>query len=86
LIIFTAHAEEQIRARNITRELVLGTIEKPQQTISGRMGRRIYQSRYFDSFEHKEMLVRVIIETEGDNLIIISTYKSSKLEKFWLES
>jgi len=86
LIIFTAQAEEQVQSRNIARELVLDTFENPHQRIPGYKGRRIYQSRYFDAFENKEMLIRVITEIRGDDLIIISIYKTSKLAKYWSEA
>ncbi len=86
MIILTAHAEEQVQSRSIPRELILGTIENPQQSISGYKARRIHQSRYYDGFENKEMLIRIITEIRGDDVIVISIYKTSKLEKYWSEA
>jgi hypothetical protein len=86
LAIFTAQAEEQVQSRNNARELVLDTFENPHQRIPRYKGRRIYQSRYFEAFENKEMLIRAITEIRGDDLIIISIYKTSNLATYWSEA
>lgn len=75
-----------MRVRDIPREEVLNTIESPQQRIDSRRGRQLYQSRYFDSVEQKDMIIRAIVEPQGDDLIVISVYKTSKIEKYWLEA
>ena len=86
MVVFTAHAEEQIQARNISKDLVLNTLENPQQKTVGFNNRDIYQSRYFDVVEGKQMLIRIITENRDDNVIVISIYKTSKLEKYWSEA
>ena len=72
-------------ARSISAEIVLETAESPQQNVPAALGRRIHQSRYFDTIEEKEMIIRVIVETLGDDLIVISAYKTSRVRRYWLE-
>jgi hypothetical protein len=73
-------------ARNIPRETVLGIMENPQQTIAASHGRLIYQSQYFDLVEGKNMLLRVIVEPDILDPAVISVYKTSRIEKYWLEA
>ena len=84
MLLFTTHAEEQMGARNISREIVIHTIENAQQRLDGDKGRQIFQSQYFDEIEQKEMLLRVIAEPEDDDLIVVSVYKTSRFRKYWL--
>lgn len=74
-----------MRARDIPREIVLNTIENPQQRMDVGRGRQIYQSQYFDPIEQQDMLMRVIVEPSDEDLIVISVYKTSKIRKYWLE-
>ena len=85
MIFITAHAEEQVRQRNIAKEIVLDTVENPQQRVLATGGRQVYQSQYFDRAEEKQMLLRVIVATQSEYLIVISVYKTSKIGKYWLE-
>jgi hypothetical protein len=71
--------------RYIADEAVLTTIERPQERIPTGRGRHIYQGRYFDTIEQKEMLLRVVIEPQGDNLVVVSVYKTSRIWKYWHE-
>jgi hypothetical protein len=46
--------------------------------------RAVFQSKYYDIIEQKEMLLRVIAETAADTLRVISAYKTSRIEKYWM--
>lgn len=83
---FTFHAEEQMLVRELPRDVVLDTIENPQQRVATRTRRLIYQSQYFDPVEQRVMLIRAIVEADGGDLIVISVYKTSKIEKYWLRA
>ena len=82
---FTRHAQIQATARRIPRDIVLETIRNPEQIVPGRQGRRVHQSRYFDTVESKEMLMRVVTEPEGLNVIVVSIYKTSRMSRYWSE-
>jgi hypothetical protein len=68
--------------RDIADETVLTTIERPQERIPAGRGRHIYQGRYFDTIEQKEMLLRVVVEVHGDDLVVVSVYRTSKIGKY----
>jgi hypothetical protein len=86
LIILTYHAEEQIRDRNIPRHILHQVIEGPQQIVAGFSGRQIHQSEYFDPIEEKSMLMRVILENQGSDFVVITVYKTSKIAKYRSEA
>jgi hypothetical protein len=71
-----------MNARNISGELVVNAIEIAQHRIVAPKGRQVFQSLYFDQIEQKEMLLRVIVEPSGDDQIVVSVYKTSKLRKY----
>jgi len=50
-----------------------------------RKGRVILQSKYKNSIEQKEMLLRVIGKEVNGVFIVITAYKTSKIEKYWKE-
>jgi len=47
--------------------------------------RRICQSKYFDSGTGKEMLLRVICEERNTLFSVITAYKTSRIDKYWIE-
>jgi hypothetical protein len=60
-------------------------VQEPQQIVPSRKGRLIYQSRFFDEQEDKEMLLRVVLDIEGDDFWVVTVYKTSRIEKYWEE-
>jgi hypothetical protein len=66
-ILITEHADFEMQRRQISLSLVQRVVEKPQQIVPSRKGRLIYQSRFFDEREDKEMLLRVVLDIEGDD-------------------
>lgn len=85
MLLFTTHSEEQMRARNISTEEVEDTVQNPQQQLPAVRGRQVFQSQYFDFVEQKNMLMRVIVEPQDEDLVVISVYKTSKVSKYWRE-
>ncbi len=83
-IIITDHARFEAHRRHIDMEAVLSTISNPQQKIPVRKGRAVFQSRYYDNIESKEMLLRAIVEQSGNIVTVISIYKTSKIDKYWI--
>jgi len=58
--------------------------KKPQQKLPAQKGRVIIQNRYFDKTENKEMLLRVIGLETSDEFKVITLYKTSKINKYWI--
>lgn len=72
-------------ARNISEDILLDIVQKPQQRLTTSEGRQIYQSQYFDTTEQRLMLMRIVVEPQGENLVVVSVYKTSRIGKYWLE-
>jgi len=82
-IIFTEHAMFQMQRRKIRKEDVESLIKSSCQKIRSKEGKTIFQNKYFDKILKKEMLLRVIGEERGEGFVVITVYKTSKIEKYW---
>jgi hypothetical protein len=84
-ILITEHADFEMQRRQIPLSLVQRVVQEPQQVVPSRKGRLIYQSRFFDEQEDKEMSLRVVLDIEGDDFWVVTVYKTSRIEKYWEE-
>lgn len=84
-IVIKEHAKFEAWRRSITEEFIRFIIKNPQQKLSAKKGRVIVQNKYYDKTESKEMLIRIIgVETSG-KFVVITAYKTSKINKYWKE-
>lgn len=84
-VLFTEHARFEIQRRQINENDIKELIKQPQQIISTKKGRVIYQKKYFDKSMKKEILLRVIGKNEKGRFIVITAYKTSKIKKYWIK-
>jgi hypothetical protein len=84
LIVISEHARFEAQRRGIELDQVLSIIESPQEKITTRMNRLVLQSKYYDKIADKEMLFRVIVESEEGTVKVISVYRTSKIDKYWI--
>ncbi len=84
-ILITEHADFEMQRRQIPLSLVQRVVQEPQQIVPSRKGRLIYQSRFFDEQENKEMLLRVVLDIEGDDFWVLTVYRTSRIERYWEE-
>ncbi|MCL7474851.1 MAG: DUF4258 domain-containing protein [Methanosarcinales archaeon] len=82
-IIFSEHAIFEINRRKIKKENIENLVKYPPQKLDGKNNRIIIQGKYLDKDQNKEMLLRIIGEELDDNFYIITTYKTSKIDKYW---
>ena len=83
-VVLTDHAQWEAKRRQIDLKMIKKLVKNPQQQI--RSGKRlIFQEKYFDKFQEKEMLLRTVAEEEGDTRRVITVYKTSKIKKYWKE-
>lgn len=78
------HAEWEVTRRGIPLELVQAVMEDPEQRVvdESRTDRWIHQSRF--RFENGKMyLLRVVVDEEEQPPVIITVYRTSKIEKYW---
>lgn len=66
----------------ITRDDAERTIASPDRVTPGRAGRAIYQRVYQDEALGQTMLLRVILEETELERVVVTLYKTSKLQKY----
>ena len=84
-IIFTSHALFEAKRREIPEEIIRNLIMNPQQNFQTKNKRFIIQGKYYNDIEGKEMLLRVIGNKVEDAFKVITVYKTSKIDKYWIK-
>ncbi len=79
---FSAHAEVQMLARDISRELVEATVREPGHRVWGRAPREVLSRLMEDGKGGKKMLLRVFVEENESEIAVVTVYKTSKLWKY----
>lgn len=80
-ITISNHAKEQMELRNIPLQVVMKVLEYPQQVIT-QEGKKIYQS--IVNFEGEgNYLVRVFVNIDKIPNLVITVYRTSKLDKYY---
>jgi len=74
-VVFSEYALFEMRRRGIEKGSVKEVVERPQQQIPSRNNKIILQSKYLDSLQNKEMLLRVIGRRTREEFFIITVYK-----------
>lgn len=78
------HAEWEMARRGLPAAMVQAVMDAPEQRLrdESRHGAWIYQSRF--RFEDGKMyLVRVVVAEEHVPPVIVTAYRTSKIEKYW---
>ncbi|MEH1779478.1 MAG: DUF4258 domain-containing protein [Nostoc sp.] len=82
--IISRHAQTEMERRNISKAVVESVLNAPGQVVSEKEGRKVYQSK-IDFGSGKIFLLRVIVVDDVDPAVVITVYKTSKIEKYWRE-
>ncbi|MCL0094281.1 DUF4258 domain-containing protein [Dehalococcoidales bacterium] len=82
-VVISDHARFEIVRRQISEEEIRSVTQSPQQVVKLKKGRKVYQSKYYDSTEAREMLLRVICEERHNLLFVVTAYRTSKIDKYW---
>jgi len=77
---FSKHALLRMKQRGITENQVNKVIRKPDSIIE-KGDRKIYQS-LIESSQGKSYLLRVFVNTNKSPNLIITVYKTSKIDKY----
>ena len=83
-VLISDHARFEAERREIPISIVLEVAQSPQQETQSIGDRTICQSRIYDSVTGKEMLYRVIVRDIENTRTVITVYKTSKIEKYWM--
>ncbi|TPW14062.1 MAG: hypothetical protein FD130_1451 [Halothiobacillaceae bacterium] len=76
------HAREEMKRRGIPQKLLDAVLNNPQQVAPEREGKKVYQSQV-DFGQGKIFLLRVIVADDTDPAIVITVYRTSRIEKYW---
>lgn len=60
-------------------------MDSPQQVANASGGRKAYQSK-FDFGGGRIMLLRAIVDDRFDPPLVITVYRTSKIDKYWSEA
>ena len=82
--VITDHAYFEMKRRNISPELVKQVLSNPEQRISVRKGRDVFQSRIHD--QDGLYLFRVVVDVDRRPFEVVTAYRTSKIDKYWGET
>jgi len=79
---YSRHAEEEMTRRGISRALTDEVLRRPQQVVLERGARKAYQAKViFD--DGRRFLLRLIVDDAVDPAVVITVYRTSKMDKYW---
>jgi hypothetical protein len=76
------HALDEIERRGIPRDLLDQVLQNPQQILPERGGKKIYQSQV-GLGGSKLFLLRAIVNDAVEPAVVVTVYRTSKIEKYW---
>ncbi len=79
---WTPHAVQNLLDREIEQAEADKTLAQPEFVAPGQPPRLVYMRRYFDSLLQQEMLLRVIVEETMTEIVVVSVYKTSQIERY----
>jgi hypothetical protein len=80
--IISGHARQEMLRRSISLEHLETVLQSPQQIIPVRSGRKVYQSR-IDFGGGKIFLLRAIVDDTIESAVVITVYRTTKINKYW---
>jgi len=79
-LIISAHAEKEIKRRNISKSLIHDAFGNPDEEVKGYGGRKVKQKIH--KIKGKEKLLRVIYEVHKGKGVIVTAYLTSQIKKY----
>ena len=79
---FSKHAETELVLRKIPRAMAEEVLRQPQQIVTERAPRKAYQSKV-DFGDGRMFLVRVIVDDTVEPAIVVTLYRTTKINKYW---
>ena len=75
------HARQEIKRRRIPLTLLEAVLEKPDQVVREKGAMKGYQSKC--EIGGKMFLLRVIVDDSVDPAVVVTAYRTTKIEKYW---
>jgi hypothetical protein len=79
--VLSPHAAREIARRGLPAAEVRKAIVNPAQTVPVRTGRIALHHRYVEG--GREYLLRIFVDIDRDPPVIVTLYRTSKIEKYW---
>jgi len=76
------HAKEELLRRQIPDLWLKSVLENPEQRIRQPGGQEMLQSRLV-SANGKMYLMRAVVAADKDPPVVITVYRTSKIDKYW---
>ena len=80
--LISRHAEAEVVRRQIPREWLESVLESPEQRVAQPGDREILQSR-FTAGDGKMYVLRAVVATDREPPVVVTVYRTSKIEKYW---
>ena len=77
----SSHALHEMKRRNIEREMVDAVMKNPAQKVPEIENIVCYQSKV--KFDNKTYLLRIMVNEDLDTPVIVTVYRTSKIDKYW---
>jgi hypothetical protein len=83
-ITYSFHAEEEIIARSISKEIIEQIVQEPQQTMPDENDETIEIHQSIIEFSNGlSYLVRVFVTQREFTPHVVTVYRTSKISKYW---
>lgn len=76
-------ALKKAERRGIVQTWIEETVRHPEQVVEGYGGRKVAHKKMV--IDEKECLLRVIYEEIGDKYVVVTTYLTSQISRYWKE-
>ena len=81
-VVFSDHALAQMQRRGITREQVEALLDGPDKIIPVRLGRVVYQGAIKAAASDRRHLLRVFVDMDQEAPVVVTAYKTGKIDKY----
>ena len=85
LAVFSDHAVNQMNRRGITDKDVREVLANPLRIELLRDGRVVVQGLVTSEVPHRSALLRIFVDVDRNPPVIVTAYKTSKLEKYGVQ-
>ena len=79
---WSSHALKNLADREIEREQADRTLATPEFIVPGEAGRKVFMRLYFDTMLQQEMLLRIILEEAEEETVVVTIYKTSRIDRY----
>ncbi|MER2600471.1 MAG: DUF4258 domain-containing protein [Caldilineales bacterium] len=80
---WTDHALQEITRRQIKMADVVKVLKEPEQIVTVRPGRLVFQARGAFNESSSLYLLRVFVDVDRHPPEVVTAYRTSKIDKYW---